>query len=173
MDIARIPAPDVTIRPIRPDDAAALERFYESLSDESRRRRFFACTRGLSHPQATQFCCTDHDHREGFVALAEDGAAARIVGHVCLEPARDGTAEIALAVADELQGRGIGRALMESSVAWAHRVGIDRLSATMLSDNLAIHRLLTGAGLPARVRPIGMGMDAVTIELVPATRRAA
>ena len=173
MDIRRIPAPAVAIRPIRPEDAAALERFYEALSDESRRRRFFACTRGLSHPQATQFCWTDHDHREGFVAVAGPEDAARIVGHVCLEPARDGSAEIALAVADELQGRGIGSALMDAATAWAREVGIDRLSATMLSENVAIHRLLTGTGLPARVRPIGMGFDAVTIELPAATRRAA
>src|SRR5262245_4249241 len=173
MDIVRIPAPAVTIRPIRPDDAAALERFYEALSDESRRRRFFACTRGLSHPQATQFCCTDHDHREGFVALTGPEDGARIVGHVCLEPARDGTAEIALAVADELQGHGIGRALMDAAVTWAYEVGIDRLSATMLSENVAIHRLLTGAGRPAWVRPVGMGFDAVTIDLAATTLRAA
>src|SRR4051795_210307 len=116
----------ITIRPIRPDDAPALERFYEALSDESRRRRFFACTRGLSHPPATQFCCPDHVHREGFVAVAGLGDASRIVGHVCLEPARDGTAEIAIAVADELQGRGIGGALLDAAVAWALEAGIDR-----------------------------------------------
>jgi acetyltransferase len=173
MDIDVTTIPGVTIRPIRPDDAAALETFYEALSDDSRRRRFFACTRGLSHPQATQFCCTDHDHREGFVALAEQGDASRIVGHLCLEPARDGSAEIALAVADELQGRGIGRALMGAAIAWAAEVGFDRLSATMLDENVAIRRLLTGLDLPARVRPTGFGIDAVTIELPAATRRAA
>ena len=82
--------------------------------------------------------------------MAEQEGASRIVGHVCLEPARDGSAEIALAVADELQGRGIGRALVDASVAWAHEAGIHRLSATMLSDNVAIRRLLTGLGIPAR-----------------------
>ncbi len=153
MDTGVITAPTaIRIRPIEPDDAAELERFYEALSDDSRRRRFFACTRGLSHPQARLFCCTDHDHREGFVAVTEQEGASRIVGHVCLEPARDGSAEIALAVADELQGRGIGRALVDASVAWAHEAGIDRFSATMLSDNVAIRRLLTGLGIPARIQ---------------------
>lgn len=173
MDIGTATAPAITIRPIRPDDAGALEGFYEALSDESRRRRFFACTRGLSHPQARLFCCTDHDHREGFVALAEQEGCSRIVGHICMEPARDGSAEVALAVGDELQGRGIGRSLVEAAVAWAREVGIDRLSATMLSDNTPIRRLLTGLGLPTRVRQCGFGVDAVTIDLVTDARRAA
>ena len=173
MDIGATTAPAITIRPIRPDDASALESFYEALSDESRRRRFFACTRGLSHPQARQFCCTDHDHREGFLAVAEQEGSSRIVGHICLEPARDGSAEVALAVADELQGRGIGRALMDAAVAWAGEVGIARLSATMLSENIPIRRLLTGLGLPARIRPTGFGVDAVSIDLVTDARRAA
>jgi acetyltransferase len=173
MDIGVTNGCAATIRPIRPDDAPALESFYEALSDESRRLRFFACTRGLSHPQATQFCCTDHDHREGFVAVVEQEGSTRIVGHVCLEPARDGSAEIAIAVADEQQGRGIGRTLMGAAVAWASEVGVDRLSATMLSENIAIRRLLTGLGLPARVRPIGFGVDAVTIDLTAVARHAA
>jgi acetyltransferase len=173
MDIRRIPAPAITIRPIRPDDAADLERFYEELSDDSRRLRFVACTRGLSHPQARQFCCTDHDHREGFVAEAGPEGTTRIVGHVCLEPARDGTAEIALAVADELQGHGIGRALVDAAIAWAHEVGIDRLSATMLSENVAIRRLLTSLALPSRIKPIGFGVDSVLLDLAADARHAA
>ena len=174
MDTGVISAPTaIRIRPIERDDAAELERFYEALSDDSRRRRFFACTRGLSHPQARLFCCTDHDHREGFVAVTEQEGASRIVGHVCLEPARDGSAEIALAVADELQGRGIGRALVDASVAWAHEAGIDRFSATMLSGNVAIRRLLTGLGIPARIRSDDFGVDAVTLDLSADGRRAA
>ena len=107
------------------------------------------------------------------VAATEQEGASRIVGHVCLEPARDGSAEIALAVADELQGRGIGRALVDASVGWAHEAGIDRFSATMLSDNVAIRRLLTGLGIPARIRSDDFGVDAVTLDLSADARRAA
>ena len=78
--------------------------------------------------------------------------AGRIVGHVCIEPDEPASAEVAVAVADELQGRGIGRALVEAAVEWARRDGFATLTATMLADNPAIQRLLTGLGLPTTTR---------------------
>ena len=165
--------PAVTLRPIAPGDAAALERFYERLSDDSRHLRFFAVTRGLSHGQSTTFCSTDHDHREGFVAtVADPGGDERIVGHVCLEPIAAGRAEVAIAVADELQRKGIGRRLMVAAFDWARWAGVRTLVATMLDANPAIHRLVASLGVASAVRPLGD--DATTVELaVPPGRAAA
>jgi len=165
--------PEPVIRPIRPADAEELARFYERLSDESRRLRFFACLRGLSEPQARQFCCTDHDHREGFVACTNGPDGERIVGHLCLEPAGDGTAEVALAVADELQGHGLGRRLTDAGLAWARDAGLSHLTATMLAENAAIHRLLAGLGVPSRVRPIDFGVDRIMLDVSPSMALAA
>src|SRR5207248_344516 len=82
----------VHIRPIRSTDAAGLKLFYSGLSAESRRTRFFSITSGLSQAQSVSFCTTDHEHQEGFVAVAGGplGGPDRIVGHLCLEP--DGAA---------------------------------------------------------------------------------
>ena len=165
--------PTVIVRPIGPDDSAGLERFYERLSEDSRHLRFFAVTRGLSHAQSTSFCSTDHDHREGFVAtLTEPNGRSRIVGHVCLEPAGDGRAEVAIAVADELQGRGIGRRLMVAAFDWARWANLDTLVATMLSTNVGIRRLVASLRVPCRFRPAGS--DAMTVEIaVPRAGAAA
>jgi acetyltransferase len=165
--------PTVIVRPIGPDDSAELEGFYERLSEDSRHLRFFAVTRGLSHTQSASFCSTDHDHREGFVAIvAAPGGGSRIVGHVCLEPAGDGRAEVAIAVADEYQGRGIGRRLIVAAFDWARWANIGTLVATMLTANVAIHRLIASLGVPYRLRPTGP--DATTVEIsVPGTRTAA
>jgi len=174
--VVKRPGPDraaVTVRPIGPDDAPELERFYERLSEDSRRLRFFAVTRGLSHSQSSAFCSTDHDHRDGFVAtVAGPGGGARIVGHVCLEPAGDRRAEVAIAVADELQGHGIGRRLMVAAMDWARWAGVDVLVATMLASNAGIHRLVGSLGVTTRLSPAGW--DAATVEIfVPAGRLAA
>ena len=145
-----------------------LERFYAALSPESRQTRFFSVGAALSHGQAMSFCSTDHAHREGFVAVVGSRAEGqkRIVGHLCIEPGGADTAELAIAVADAFQHRGIGRRLMVVGAAWARRQRIARLTATMLASNAPIHRLLNGLGVPTRVRYVGGGVAEITIDLV-------
>jgi GNAT superfamily N-acetyltransferase len=159
----------IRIRAIGPTDEIELQRFYAGLSPESRRMRFFAISPGLSRAQSRAFCTTDHDHREGFVALAGIGLAReeRIVGHLCLEPDGGEAAEVAIAVADAFQHHGIGRRLLTAGAAWARREHITRLTATMLAGNAPIHRLLAGLGLPTRVADAGAGVSEVTIDLAP------
>jgi GNAT superfamily N-acetyltransferase len=158
---------DITIRRMRRTDSAELERFYAALSEESRRLRFFGYSRGISHTQAVSFCTPDHHHREGFVAVAAGSSSAGglIVGHLCLEPTDESTAEVAIAVADAFQHRGIGRRLMAASIDWARSVGIHRFTATMLEANGQIQRLLDGLGLATSTCGEGPEMAVVTIDL--------
>jgi len=155
------------VRAVRPTDAAGLERFYAALSEESRRTRFLSITSALSHAQSVGFCTTDHDHREGFVAVVDGGPLGeeRIVGHLCLEPDGPDVAEVAIAVADELQHQGIGRRLMAAGLAWARREHVVRFTATMFASNAPINRLLVGLGLPVQERSAGAGVAAITINL--------
>ena len=163
---ARRPAAVVRIRRIGPHDHDRLSEFYAGLSDESRRTRFLGATIGIGDRQSTWFCTPDHAHREGFVAVVGPAERPdRIVGHVCIEPDGPASAEVAVAVADEMQGRGIGRRLVDAAVAWARRDGFRTLTATMLAGNPAIQRLLTGLGLPSVAAPIGAGVIEVRIEL--------
>lgn len=160
------PSDGVTIRPIRPADPAGLEAFYAALSDESRRTRFLGVNPGIGHRASAYFCRPDHAHREGFVAVVRPtGEAERIVGHVCVEPDGPSCAEVAVAVADEFQGHGVGRSLVEAAVTWARQDGYDTLVATMLAGNPAIQRLLTGLDLPARTSAIGAGTIEIRIDL--------
>lgn len=165
------PAPEVSIRPIRPIDAGDLERFYESLSVESRWARFFGGTAGLSHEQSSSFCTPDHHHREGFVAEFPpvSGSPGRIVGHLCLEPDGNRTAEFAIAVADAFHRRGIGRRLMKAGFAWAAREGVAAVTGTMLESNAEIRGLVAGMGLPVSFRALGSNVLAVTVDLRGAT----
>ena len=144
--------PTATIRPIRRTDSDALERFYAELSVDSRVTRFLGVTPPLDHGRSETFCTTDHQHREGFVAVVHEGdGPERIVGHLCIEPDDAGSAEMAVAVADPFQGRGIGRALVQAAVAWGRRVGLRRLDATAFATNSRIISLLRGLGLPVRI----------------------
>src|SRR4249920_3849136 len=92
----------VWIRAVRSTDADGLQHFYSGLSQEARRKRFLHVCRGPSPSECAVFCTTDHDHREGFVAIDRGHPGGeRIVGHLCLEPDGAGSAEVAIAVADE------------------------------------------------------------------------
>jgi GNAT superfamily N-acetyltransferase len=135
----------VSIRPIERSDASGLSDFYARLSTESRHRRFLSYGRPSADELGRIFTsATGH----GFVGILseagpDDGA---IVAHASVQPAGDGSAEIAFAVADELQGRGIGRRLMHAVVEDARTTGVRRLSASLLADNVPMRRLLTAAG---------------------------
>lgn len=158
----------VEIRAIRPDDAAALQRFYRGLSPDSRRTRFFCVNASVSEAAGMAFCTTDHRHREGFVAVSRNAVGReRIVGHLCLEadPDRPAAAEVAVAVADAFQHRGIGRRLLSAAIAWGRREGLFRLTATTLVGNPAIQRLLLGCGLRSRSRYVDAGVAEITIDL--------
>ena len=163
---SRRPATVIRIRRIRPGDHDRLQEFYGGLSDESRRTRVLGPTSGIGDRQSTYFCSPDHAHREGFVAVVGPATRPdRIVGHICIEPDGPASAEVAVAVADEMQGRGIGRRLVDAAVLWAQRDGFRTLTATMLAGNPAIQRLLTGLGLPSVALPVGAGLIEVRIDL--------
>lgn len=157
----------ISVRRIQPTDLPDLERFYMALSRESRRTRFFAVGPGPSHGQSASFCTPDHDHREGFVAIARQAVLPRerIVGHLCLEPAGGHVAEVAIVVADEVQHEGIGRRLMEAGTRWALAGGFTTLTATVYVGNPSIHRLLVGLGLPTHTSPASAGTEDITIDL--------
>src|SRR5262245_40544521 len=137
------------IRAIGPDDRAALLRFYAGLSPESRQARFHGAAPQVGATATTYFCGPDHTHREGLVAeaLDDDGRPA-IIGHLCLEPVEAGVAEMAIAVADGWQRRGVGRALLAAAVSWARAHGIGTLSASMLWGNGPILALVRSMGCP-------------------------
>lgn len=152
----------VSIRPIERTDASSLSDFYDGLSPESRRRRFLSCGRRAGAELARTFIERD---AEGFVAvLAEHGPSdGAIVGHATLQPDGSGGAEVAFAVADELQGCGIGRRLMDAVLAAARTSGLHRLSASLYADNSPMRRLLRSTGGSVVSDAIDTGVEEIIL----------
>jgi GNAT superfamily N-acetyltransferase len=93
------------------------------------------------------------------------GSAERIVGHLSLEPIEPHVEEVAVAVADEWEHQGIGRALYAAALQSAESRGVHYLEATMFAFNTPIRRLLTGAGRPYRIRSDELGTLNLRIDL--------
>jgi Rrf2 family protein len=157
------------VRHVQPADLPALVDFYDNLSAESRYERFLGFTRGVAEEMARSFCTPDHTHGEGFVALLRDPMRAgppRIVGHLCLQPCGEGQLELAVAVADAYQGRGIGRQLFTNAINWAQAHAVERIYASAFVTNSRVLRLLSSAPYPPQVSPAESGVVDVTMPLV-------
>jgi acetyltransferase len=122
----------VRVRPIRPEDAARELRFFNRLSDKSRFQRFMQYVRELSPRMLARFTQLDYDRELALVALWEGEFVA--VGRYA--PNADGmTAEFALAVADDWQGKGLGHKLLEKLCDAARAAGYRALYGQILDAN--------------------------------------
>ena len=175
LDMTSTVAPTtLRIRPIGPDDRERLTAFYAGLSEDSLEARFHGACRGIGDATARVFCGPDHDHEEGLVAEASDGKGRRwIVGHLCLEPTARGEVEMAIAVADSCQRRGIGRTLLTTGIDWARRHRVSRMRASMRFSNTAVIGLVRSLGLPLTFTAGEAGIVEVTIPLDAEMRPAA
>lgn len=99
----------LTIMPVRAADAAELGRFFADLSLESRVLRFFAAVINADS-SVDRMVNVNYTTSYGLVAVA--GAPPQIVGHAMYVEIAPRTAEMALAVADAYQGRGLGTILL-------------------------------------------------------------
>ncbi|HLK46270.1 MAG TPA: GNAT family N-acetyltransferase, partial [Acidimicrobiales bacterium] len=101
------------LRPTGPDDAELVLRFFERLSPESRYLRFGGARR-LDEHVVEPFLHTDWDATVSLVGELGGDVAALATFVRLRDPRR---AEVAFAVADELQGRGVGTRLLERLAA--------------------------------------------------------
>jgi len=122
----------VRLRPIQPEDAEAERRFFERLSERSRYQRFMQYLRELSPQMLARFTQLDYDRELALVAIA-DGELVAVGRYAPNADAR--TAEFALVTADEWQGKGLGRALLERLVRAARAAGYEALYGHILGAN--------------------------------------
>jgi ribosomal protein S18 acetylase RimI-like enzyme len=130
--------PTIFVRPLRHGDVRTVMAVFERLSEASRRRRFNGPKPCLTASELRQLASIDGT-RHALVAYVDGDsrpvAIARLV--------REGPcAEIAFAVADEYQQRGIGSALTAELIADARAAGVREVTALVASDNPAAIALL-------------------------------
>lgn len=136
----------VLIRPIRPDDKQRMLDAFERLSPESRYRRFFAATPRLRAGQLRYLTEVDHHTHEALAAVDPDTGEGLGIARFIRSPDDAAIAEIAVAVVDDWQRRGLGTALLHALAARAREEGVERFSAVVLAENEPILQLLRGLG---------------------------
>ena len=130
------------VRPSRPDDEPALLALYERLSDESIYLRFFS---PVPRPTAVQLeRLTSIDYRDHMVLVAQVGRDLIAVARY--DRVGDTEAEVAFAVADDQQGRGLATLLLEHLAGIARAGGIDTFLADTLPGNAKMLNVFAAAG---------------------------
>lgn len=137
----------VIVRQIRREDAPLLlEAFSEHFGARSRYQRFMTPKQRLSPRELSYFTDVDHDLHEAYGAL--DPGTGEGIGIARFIRDRPGSpsAEAAVAVADEWQGRGLGGVLLERIARRAREIGVEEFTASLLATNRAMLALFARLG---------------------------
>ncbi len=139
---------DISVRPIRPEDASIEQTFVERLSDESRYNRFMNRMEKLTPLMLARFTQIDYDREMALVAVTgEQSPEARIVGvaRYISNPDRE-SCEFALTIADDWQKKGIGNQLMQRLMTVARDRGLQIMEGEVLARNGKMLRLCKNLG---------------------------
>ena len=128
----------ITIRPLRNGDVATVLAVFGRLGEQARASRFCGAKPRLNDAELALLARVDSERH---VLVGYVDGDPRPAGIARL--ARDGgSAEIALSVADELRGRGVGTALLSALAADARAAGITSFVATICGDDPSMVRIL-------------------------------
>lgn len=145
---------DYLIRPIRPDDAAATTRAYESLPDRSKWFRLLYSMPNLSEEMAARLCAPDRKTEFAIVIEGSGPLAGELIGGARLGDMGTGkAAEFAVTLRDEVQGRGLARQVLETVVEVAREAGCASVWGTISAQNTAMLGLARRLGFTIRRDP--------------------
>jgi acetyltransferase len=128
------------IRPIRPEDEPLIVALHDCLSERTVVQRYFtalALTARTAHERMTRICFIDYDRELALVAEVVNAHGGKeIAGVSRMVRQEDGkSATLAVVVADDYQGKGLGETLMRRALAAASSEGVGRVLVHFLPEN--------------------------------------
>ena len=124
------------IRPVRGTDTPGLGRFYARLSEKSVFFRFGSRRINMPHDCLVRLCQLDFDRDFAFLAVVP-GEKELMIGEVRLNRlAEFENAELSFIVADQWQGKGVGRLLMDFCLVVAKEIGLTALLMEVMKSNV-------------------------------------
>lgn len=141
----------VFLRPIKPEDEPNWHEMLAKASQESLRFRFRHLFKGTTHEMATRYCYIDYDREMAIIAEVEKGESREMigVGRMVTDPDMR-SAEYAVFVVDEWQGKGLGFMFTQYIEEIARAWGIEKIVAETSLDN---------AGMQATFRKCGFHQE--------------
>lgn len=135
------------LRPVKISDEPLLKDFFYSLSDASINRRFLSLRMDMPHERLQEFVVIDYTREMVILAVAgaDDKGVIVGVGQYAIDE-RSHTAEVAFAVRDDWQNRGIGQELLSFLTYLARREGLLGFTAEVLLENRSMLHVFEKGG---------------------------
>lgn len=122
------------VRPVRPEDETMFRRFFERVSPEDLRLRFFSAVRHFSHEFIARL--TQLDYARSIALAAIDPGTGEMLGAVrLLADANYDTGEYGIMVRSDLKGAGLGWRLMGIMIEYARWQGLRVVEGQVLREN--------------------------------------
>jgi len=142
------------LRPVKISDEPLLKDFFYALSDKSMYRRFISKRQDMPHERLQEFVVIDYT--EEIIILAVSGGSGEQeqlvgVGQYGIDKLMH-TAEVAVVVRDDWQGKGIGTELLAYLTLLAKRQGLLGFTAEVLVDNRPMMKLFEEGGFDIEKR---------------------
>jgi len=138
---------EIFLRPPKLSDEPLLKDFFYSLSDNSLYRRFISMRKDMPHERLQEFVVVDFSKEIIILAIVKENEREIVVGvgqYGIYETTH--TAEVAFAVRDEYQNKGIGTELLSYLTFLAKRQGLLGFSAEVLMENRPMLHLFDKMG---------------------------
>jgi GNAT superfamily N-acetyltransferase len=166
----------IVVRLLTPEDKGILEAGFERLSPQSRYARFLAPKTTLTDDELRYLTEIDQENHFAIGAMLENGdgkgnPVGLGIGRFIRLPDLHATAEAAIAVVDEAQGRGLGKLLFMRLCAAAAERGIERFRCEVLGSNTSMAALIERI-TPDRSIEVGGGVMSIEMQLPNVTPTA-
>ncbi len=157
---------DITIRPLRPEDAMLVKKFVHDLSDESKYFRYMNSVQELTEEMLARLTQLDYSREMALLAMVEEAGqdVGLGVSRYAINP--DGkTCEFALVIADNIAGKGLGQKLMVTLMDAARSHGLSIIEGEVLNNNHRMLKLMTRLGFTLKSSEDDPGVMKVSKEL--------
>jgi len=145
------------LRPIKISDEPLLKDLFYSLSDRSLYQRFFSARKDMPHERLQEFAIIDYTRQMSILAVIqqEEKEIAIGLGQYLIDE-DEHTAEVAFAVREGYQNKGIGTELLSYLIYLAKRSGLLGFIAEVLEGNQPMLHLFEKVGFNIARRSAGV-----------------
>jgi len=157
---------EMTIRPIRPEDAIIERDFVNGLSERSRFFRFMYALSEITPEALSRFTQIDYDREMALIAVIRENGRERQIGVARYYTLPDhATCEFAIVVGDDWQARGVARRLMGALVESARAGRHTRMIGTVLTENRRMLKFVRSLGFRIETNPDDPQLMEVSLDL--------